>query len=80
MKRCYCTGLNLQFEEPQMTEPKMTPDELAMHLSDIAKTHGMALTEIEFQTYTGAAVGTHSYSEIKAYRMDHPYTILSARQ
>ena len=39
-----------------MTDPKMTPDELAMHLSDIAKTHGAALTEIEFQTYTGAAV------------------------
>ena len=65
-----------------MTEPKMTPDELAMHLSDIAKTHGAALTEIEFQTYTGAAVGTHSYSAIKAYRVDKPLpdTILSARQ
>jgi len=64
-----------------MSEAKMTPDELAMHLSDIAKEHGAALTDITFLTHTGTATGTHSYSAIRAHRVDKPLpdTVLVAQ-
>lgn len=60
------------------SDGKLTPDELAMHLSDIAKEHGAALTEIEFLTHTGTATGTHRYSAIRVQRIDSPlpHTVL----
>ena len=60
---------------------KMTPDELAVHLGEIAEKHGARLTEIEFLTFSGAAVGTHSYRSIHAQRLDQPLpdTLLVAK-
>lgn len=48
----------------------MTPDELAAHLSDIAKEHGASLTEIAFMTHSHGVVGNHSYRAIISHRLD----------
>ena len=43
------------------TEPKMTPDELVRHLTDVATKNGMWLTKVELMTVSGVVVGIHSY-------------------
>ena len=50
----------------------MTPDELARHLSDVAKEHGAVLTDLTFLTYLGDTRGTHSYEVIMTHRIDSP--------
>lgn len=58
-----------------MIDTKLTPDELAAHLSDIAKEHGAALTGITFLTHTGSATGTHNYSAIQAPSLNEPLPV-----
>jgi hypothetical protein len=50
----------------------MTPDELARHLSDVAKEHGATLTDLTFLTHLDGIRGTHSYQAIMMHRIDSP--------
>jgi hypothetical protein len=39
----------------------ITPDEFAKAVKDLAEEHEMGLETLEFQTFSHAAVGTHTY-------------------
>tara|TARA_R100001369_G_scaffold80621_1_gene111135 strand:+ start:261 stop:500 length:240 start_codon:yes stop_codon:yes gene_type:complete len=69
-----------QTDAQDMTDTKLAPDELAKHLSEVAKQHGAALTDFTFLTHTAGVTGQHSYTTITSQQMDQPLpdTILVA--